>query len=204
MSENLLLKKYDFQKIRDLTHLNYTKASQASASHLPCFGDRWGEFVERMREKIHLRFENVNEVILFAQTKVNFTHRFGASSVQHLFDLYECQLAQEYPQYKEAINTLSDSPYAPEGTTVIRNEKIKSNIIYYYIRILFSCMATIPAPKIVGEIGGGLGELGRLWAINAIHQPQNIIFIDIPESLFFCETFIRMNFPELECYYVND
>src|ERR1700722_13187941 len=73
----------DSQKILNLTHLNYTKGSQCSTSHLPCFGDRWGEFVQRMRERINLRFENVHEVILFAQTKVNFTHRFGASSVAY-------------------------------------------------------------------------------------------------------------------------
>jgi hypothetical protein len=49
-------------------------------------------------------------------------------------------------------------------------------------------------PSIVCQIGGGYGDVERLWLTNSIFNPDVCIIIDFPESLFFAEVFLKKNF----------
>jgi hypothetical protein len=44
------------------------------------------------------------------------------------------------------------------------------------------------------EIGGGYGEIARLWLTNSIAPAESYVIVDIPECLFFAEVALRAEF----------
>jgi hypothetical protein len=66
------------------------------------------------------------------------------------------------------------------------------------------CISRIdPRPQSVCEIGGGYGGPCRLWLTNALHRPQRYAILDLPESLFFSEVFLRHEFGDCGVHYVT-
>ena len=90
------------------------------------------------------------------------------------------------------------------NTTINNNGILKSNVLFYYLRVIYNCLTYLKHPKIVGEIGPGYAELIRLWAINPIYNPKNFVLIDIPESLFFADIYLSSLFGSEQVYYVSN
>lgn len=57
-------------------------------------------------------------------------------------------------------------------------------------------------PSIILEIGGGYGALARV--LKSIRPGLRYVILDLPESLYFSSTFLRLNFPEARTVYVTE
>lgn len=192
------------ESILDEAKKSLSSTSQFSLENLPASSKRWNALLSKMNDDIH-GFKSVREAITYAQKKMPFDHRSNASIVYNYFYLYEMQLINEFPNYKNAIQLMGDSIYSrPNSLYRGRNGRLVSNIFYWHLRHLLVCLIHVNTPGIVAEIGGGYGSLARIWMTNPIHCPKTYILIDFPESLFFAEVFLKLNLQNTQIVYVND
>lgn len=70
----------------------------------------------------------------------------------------------------------------------------------FYILSAFKFKSSI---KSVFEIGGGYGNPARLWLSNPIKDIDQYCILDLPETLFFAECFLRMTLPDVEILYLH-
>lgn len=91
-----------------------------------------------------------------------------------------------------------------ETAVQFRNgRRLSSNILWRTLKIL-RVIRNLRRPEghvFSVELGSGNGSLGRLFKI--LLPQQTYIFIDIPESLFFAELFIKMAHPQSRSLYVH-
>ena len=100
---------------------------------------------------------------------------------------------------------MGDSPYSrPETLSRGGGGRIVSNIFFCHLRTILQCLSYVKELRIVCEIGGGYGGTARLWLQNSVQRPNIYVLIDFPESLFFAEVFLRVNFHKLRLLYVTD
>lgn len=66
-----------------------------------------------------------------------------------------------------------------------------------------SCQTHVPNVNTVLEIGGGYGAPARLWLRSPVRPAQCFIILDIAESLFFADVFLRREFGEASVHYVE-
>ena len=166
-------------------------------------GTRWRAFTERTRNEIQ-KLLAPKDVLQFAQTRINFEHRGNIHHEGKFTALYERELLTSFPHFSKYLNEFSDIPDSAEDTTYVHNGRLVSNVMFYLARIVMSCLTYLPAyPKTVLEVGGGYGAPGRMWMSNPIHNPVTYIILDIPESLFFADVFLRNQFGNQSVYYVS-
>ena len=103
---------------------------------------------------------------------------------------------------------LADSPYfehpdaVPQSLDQWHGYKL-SNIFPWHLYPVLACRKYLCAkPRRVLEIGGGGGELARLW--HMADPSLQYIDIDLPESLFYAEVFLRWNLSEANIQYITD
>jgi len=169
---------------------------------LPSHGLRWGAYVEQMRRAIG-GFSSPEQVLHHAQTSIGFEHRGNIHHEGKFTALYERELYAEFPQFAGTIERFSDiSGSAPE-TNYEHKGRLVSNVLFYLARVVLSCLSHIREVNIVLEVGGGYGAPARTWLRNPIRPPQCYIILDIPESLFFADVFLRQEFGDASVYYVE-
>lgn len=170
---------------------------------LPSYGVRWGEYSGRVRNAI-AEMTDPAEVVRFAQSRVGFEHRLPAAQTLRHFALYETVLKAEFPNFADHAAAFSDPDLSAPETRVRIGDRWISNIVPYLTRVVFSCLTSIPAPRTVLELGGGYGAPARLWLTNPISPVRNYVIVDIPESLFFAEVFLRSEFGSNAVFNVED
>ncbi|HLJ04669.1 MAG TPA: putative sugar O-methyltransferase, partial [Acetobacteraceae bacterium] len=138
----------------------------------------------------------------YAQTRIGFEHRLPAAQTLRYMALYERELRTEFPQYRDLLSHFQDPPQSDPDSQVTLEGRPVSNIVPYQTRIVLSCQSLIPAPKTVLELGGGHGGPARQWLTNPISPAGSYIIVDIPESLFFAEVFLRATFGSNAVHYV--
>lgn len=178
-------------------------AAARSQACLPAHGVRWGAYVDQIRCAIE-RLYTPEETLCFAQTSIGFEHRGNIHHEGKFTAMYERELYAEFPQFSALIDKFSDiSGSAPE-TTYEHKGRLVSNVMFYLARVVLVCLTHIPSTNIVLEIGGGYGAPARMWLRNPIRQPKTYIILDIPESLFFADVFLRREFGDANVYYVEN
>lgn len=186
--------------------LREAKDHFAAAIAHPAYGNvpvshHWQIQAARTREAVEA-FSSVEQVILHGQTppKTGFDHRLsravdGLLEAKIRFKLD--QIAQVRRGFSPRTHSqLRESVYSDPGTIVTIDGVPYSNMflthLYFYQRAEFGCRW--PSPYInVLEIGGGYGSLARIFAHN--HPNIRYTIVDLPESLFFSEVFLRANLP---------
>ncbi len=166
-------------------------------------GYHWTVLNEKVQKTIN-GMKTVADVITYAQTLrlSGFDHRALASTWRDMITRYDGIMKSEFPELSARLGDLGDSPYSRQETLLKYRGRLVSNMYYWHMMYLLQCLAYIKEPKVVGEIGGGYGGLARLWLKNPIYRPVCYIDIDFPESLFFAEVFLRINFSNLKILYV--
>ena len=179
---------------------NYAAATQISTADIPSFGKRWGSFQTEMAAHI-ARFGDVGEVIIHGQTKVNFDHRSPVTvknfewmaAAEHL-------LRYDFPEFSAYIDDLEDVTLSTPGTVIRRKVKgryrLTSHIIYFHAMHILRALSFDRSISSVCEIGGGNGNVARLWLTNSISKLDTYCIVDIAESLFFSECFLRAALPD--------
>ena len=175
----------------------------AEFSGLPGYGARWGEYSARMQRAI-VSFASPTEAIRYAQLEIGFEHRLIAGQALQHYAMYRRELATEFPQFSHKIDLFEESSFSAPGTTFRIEGTLVSNITLYLARIILSCLSLVPDARIIIELGGGYGAPARAWLQNPISPISTYIIVDIPESLFFAETFLTAEFGADAVYYVND
>jgi putative sugar O-methyltransferase len=177
--------------------------AEPARSALPSYGVRWGEYARRIREDIATLDDPV-AATRYAQTRIGFEHRLPAAQSLRYMALYDRELRTEFPQYRDLLSRFQDPPQSDPDSQVVLEGRAVSNIVPYQTRIVLSCQSLIPAPRTVLELGGGHGGPARQWLTNPISPARTYIIVDIPESLFFAEVFLRATFGSSAVHYVAD
>ncbi len=189
--------------IVDEAQQHFEKLVTVSKTHEIHLGDRWATYTDRMRKAI-MGLKHADDVILYGQSQCGFDHRHRSVNWQPYLTLYEDRLKYEFPHFSSVIDQLGDSPYSNPETLLKYRGRLVSNIFFYHLRYVLQCLTYIKEPNIICEIGGGYGDTARLWLQNPIFRPSCYIIIDLPESLFFAEVFLRVNFDDLKLLYVTN
>ncbi len=161
---------------------------------------RWKEVSEEMAVAINGFGEDSNTVLRYAQNGLHFDHR-RKTDPKVLRD-WMAILAYEFPWFFDKFLEMEDDADS-EPETIIKNHingKPLSNILLWHARCLFSICSHI-TPRTVLEIGGGYGAFARLWLTSNIAPCDRYYIVDIPESLFFAEAYLRKHFGDSVGYW---
>ncbi len=172
-------------------------------SHLPAFGTRWDHFRREMAEAI-MSFGSAQEAIAYGQLKCGFDHR-GPVTEADIAKMLTAQrlLAYEYPKFATRITEFSETSVTTPDTALEfvgfdGRRVFASNILYFHMFYLLTVLSQLRcAPESICEIGGGYGNPALIWLTNPIHRPQRYAIVDLPESLFFAEVFLRTALPHV-------
>ena len=100
---------------------------------------------------------------------------------------------------------IQESPYSNPGNSVLHEGRLVSPD---FLRTVVLCLEIQKYCKLsdykfnVLELGAGYGGLAR--SLKLFHPNISCVIIDIPESLYFSSTFLRLNFPNSRFSYVTD
>ncbi|MGY3605909.1 MULTISPECIES: putative sugar O-methyltransferase [unclassified Bradyrhizobium] len=174
-----------------------------STEALPPHGVRWAAYAKRIRDAIS-EITSPVEALHFAQSKIGFEHRGHVQHEGKFTAMYERELAASFPQFADRLNQFADIAGSAAETTYEHNGRPISNVLFYLARVILSCLAVLPEPpRVILEVGGGYGAPGRLWMMNSISRPKCYLILDMPESLFFADVFLRKEFGENSVCYVT-
>ncbi len=169
---------------------------------------RWLLFQQDMRDQ-NANHNTVAEAIEFAQT-FDFDHRSPAFGNEKLISYTRQSLLYEYNHFANYIDQFSESPVSLRSTLAIAKDKVTkterdvSSIMFFHMLYVLSAMTFKPDIKTVCEIGGGYGGPARLWMTNPISSIKNYTIVDLPESLFYAEVFLRASCPNARVVYCHD
>lgn len=164
---------------------------------------RWEAYAQRTRAAI-ITLATPVDVLQFAQSKIGFEHRGNIHHEGKFTALYERELAISFPQFAGQLNGFADIAESAPDTTYIHNGRLISNVLFYLTRVVLTCLAHLPtAPQVILEIGGGYGAPARTWMKNPIARPRCYLILDMSESLFFSDVFLRKEFGKDSVYYVT-
>jgi hypothetical protein len=86
---------------------------------------------------------------------------------------------------------------------MIYNGRRVSSPMYAHISFFLDCATRVPRMDSVCEIGGGYGALGRLFLTNNYRPVRRYVVVDLPESLFFAEAYLRATLGSDRVHYVE-
>lgn len=156
---------------------------------------------QRKSQKLIDDFSDVRAVISYAQNG----HRSGFDSRKVGEGYEERRFAETVSAWKlkELIQLFGPLPSWAQESELSKNLTIDgkefSNSffthLYHYLRI----QQLEPHANVILEIGGGYGALARIFKLG---KPDcKYILVDLPESLFYADVFLRENFPSATISY---
>jgi hypothetical protein len=184
--------------------VNLRKTLEEGASlTLPDPGWRWGAYSEKLRRDIE-NLKTPVEAIHRAQSPSDSgfeTRMTGNMLLQYTLQMEEnCRTI--FPDFADHLTSFAESPLSQPDTLCVVNGRLVSSALYNLIIHTMRCVSC-SKPACVMEIGGGYGAPGRVWLTNNLHRPDTYIDVDLPESLFYAEIFLRANFPDIQVTYIH-
>ncbi|MFC1559494.1 putative sugar O-methyltransferase [Candidatus Margulisiibacteriota bacterium] len=199
-------KKYPLSKGKEIINKAKKHLNQALSSPVDLgmpMSERWDEYSRMIRNEIN-KMKYAHQAIYYCQGYIGFDHRELAAVQLTYFPKYENTLKAEFPNFSKMISSSNDSPYSLPETLIRYKGRLVSNMSYFHLRYVLQCLTYVKEPKMICEIGGGYGGPARLWLQNPVCKPKTYVIVDLPESLFFAEVFLHMNFKENEILYITD
>jgi putative sugar O-methyltransferase len=163
------------------------------AHGLPDPGPRWGTLAAWCRRNI-ARFQSEDDAIHFAQAPLGhggFEARLTGEALAAHADKLEAMLQRDFPQAAAHFTSFVEPEVSRPETTTIRDGRRVSGPMLVHMLFYFSCATRIPDMDRVCEIGGGYGAPARLFMTNSFCRPRSYMIVDLPESLFFAEVYLR-------------
>ncbi|MCF8033707.1 MAG: putative sugar O-methyltransferase [Desulfarculaceae bacterium] len=189
--------------IVDLARKHYEKAVIITAQNsFPEFGKRWDGLSGRAKSKIQ-QLNTAREVVHAAQgPSLGFESRRPAEYLERAAEDIEVRLSVDFPHFSSYIQQFCDSDLSLPESLLVRNGQLVSWPMYTQVRVIMRCLSHISDVNTLLEIGGGTGGPARLWLVNPIRKPLRYVIVDIPESLFFSEVFLRHHFGNDKVSYI--
>jgi putative sugar O-methyltransferase len=155
--------------------------------------------------KLVTSFTKVDDCIDYAQNGglSGFDHRklnIDINAVDIIIKKFE-QIKLAFPNFDLEKSNLRDSIYSIPSSLFPWKGRHISTIFFWHVYQYLAITRNLCAnPSRVLEIGGGYGALARLFKLE--HPHIHYAITDIPESLFFAEIFLKINFPNCKTRYV--
>lgn len=183
-------------------------ASQTQNSDHPPFGTRWDHLRREMATAIG-GFASAADAISYGQFRCGFDHRGAVTEA----DVPKMKIAQHllrgfYPQFREHVPQFSETSATTPGTAIEFQSDygprvFASNILYFHAFYVLTIASFKNDVESICEIGGGYGNPALLWFTNPIKHVRRYAIVDLPESLFFAEMFLRTALPDVPLRYAS-
>ncbi len=151
-----------------------------------------------------LELQTVDSVIRRAQSGTSgFDHReLRSENIPPIVNFKLQELRMRFPDFHLEDVALQESEHSmPESLITVGTKRLSSIFLthlYFYLRT----SALSPEAKRVCEIGTGYGGLARIYKL--MRPDLTYVLIDLPESLFYAQVFLTVNFPDAKIGYVNE
>jgi len=178
-------------------HLSETLSRQ---SKLPDYGSRWQPQVEAMGRDIPSLTDS-DACLRYAQYNITFDGRPPFPGDTGIVQMREWAVANEFPQHAGALLLMSENPMSGAESLGKFNGRLVSLVMYYHARNVLAALTYANKPRRIVEIGGGYGEIARMWLKNPVAPPEFYVIADIPECLFFAEVALRAEFGDKVGYF---
>jgi putative sugar O-methyltransferase len=186
---------------------NVVKARHHLASALshvspnqPPYGSRWQPQVDAIRRDIAALSDSLS-CLRYAQYHLTFDGRPPFPSDPMLIQFREWAVENEFPNLIPALRRMSENPLSGPESLGEFNGRTVSRVLYYHARNVLAGITYANKPRRILEIGGGYGEIGRLWVTNTIAPAESYVIVDIPECLFFAEVALSSEFGDEVGYF---
>jgi len=164
---------------------------------LPDYGSRWAPQVEAIRRDLAALTDR-GACLHYAQHNITFDFRAPFPGDPLIVQFWEWAVQNEFPQYANDLLLMSENPAS--GGLGQFNGRLVSLVMYYHARNVLAGITYANKPKRILEIGGGYGEIARLWVKNPIASAASYVIVDIPECLFLAEVALRSEFGDMVGY----
>lgn len=190
--------------------LNTARKNQAfsfsnfHSKEFPHLGRRWDVFSQWTRKNIE-NFSTIKEAIAFARVEICFEPNSPAQFVEEQIPISENIFREQNPDMANEIDMYSESQLVPKNSIVESKGRPVSMAMLRHVILYYNLLRRLKkTPKRIFEIGGGFGSPARLSMQVQNRSPEQYIIVDLPESLFFAEIFLRAEFGFSKVHYVTD
>jgi hypothetical protein len=166
----------------------------------PSYGSRWQPQVDAIRRDIPALSDSIS-CLHYAQNNITFDGRPSFPSDLMQIQFREWAVENEFPDLVPVLRQMYDNPFSVLESLGEFNGRTVSRILYCHARIVLAGITYANKPKRILEIGGGYGEIARLWLINQIAPADSYVIVDIPECLFFAEVALKTEFRDQVGYF---
>jgi hypothetical protein len=166
----------------------------------PSYGSRWQPQIDAIRRDIPALQDSMS-CLHYAQKEITFDGRPPFPSDMMQIQLREWAVENEFPNLIPTLRQMYDNPLSYPESLGQFNGRTISRIFYCHARIVLAGITYANRPKRILEIGGGYGEIARLWLTNTIAPAESYVIVDIPESLFFAEIALKGEFGDEVGYF---
>jgi putative sugar O-methyltransferase len=161
---------------------------------LPQSGSWWAEAAQKIFRNSS-RFKTAEDAITFAE-QLN-VYEWRPQRLNWLRALRrEMRFGLQYPQFAKHLSSFSESKLATKETIVRRGDRIVSTTMWDLVRFHLFVRDKTPAVDTMCEIGGGYGAPARICLISPLRRPRRYIIIDLAESIFLAEVYLRSQFSD--------
>jgi len=166
----------------------------------PSYGSRWQPQIDAIRRDIPALQDSMS-CLHYAQKEITFDGRPPFPSDMMQIQFREWAVENEFPNLLPTLRQMYDNPLSYPESLGEFNGRTISRIFYCHARIVLAGITYANRPKRILEIGGGYGEIARLWLTNSSAPADSYVIVDIPESLFFAEIALKGEFGDEVGYF---
>ncbi len=170
----------------------------------------WWKGIQKANLDVIRKFKTCEEAISHAQNGNNsgFDHRIISDKdfITRIVNFKLKKLELDFPKFSFSENPqLMDSTYSLTDSLIEVDGKIFSSMflshLSFYLRSV-QCFDASETIKTILEIGSGYGALARIFKL--LQNNATVVLVDLPESLFYAQIFLALNFPNARIKYLTE
>ena len=193
--------------IISLATQRFKSAQAIKTTDLPPHSLLWGE-VAKMHHDFILSCETEEQAITFAQKSNYYDHRIKKHRPSFIYQYFENVIYNMHPSKRDELPAYAETPVSSLGSVKLhnpmyKNTRLVSTSLYIHTSFILSCLEYKKNITRVCELGGGYGDIARLWMTTPSTPANFHMIVDLPESLFFAEVFLQIVLPKVKLFYLT-
>lgn len=169
----------------------------------------WWKEIQKTNLDVIRKFKTCEEATTHAQNGNNsgFDHRVidNKDFITQIVNFKLKKLDLDFPQFSFRENPqLMDSTHSIPNSLIEIDGKLFGSMflshLSFYLRSV-QCFGTSKTIKTILEIGSGYGALARIFKL--LQDSSTQVLVDLPESLFYAQIFLTLNFPNARIKYLT-